>query len=45
MPKKDGTGPPKNAIGPKDGSGKGKGNYSKEKGQGKQTSGSKGKCK
>ena len=41
MPKKDGSGPPKNATGPKDGRGKGQGNKS-GKGTGPKTGGEKG---
>ena len=42
MPKRDGTGPPKTAKGPKDGRGQGKGNNVNDKGQGAMTGGKKG---
>ena len=44
MPKKDGTGPPKESIGPQDGRGKGKGYHSNKKGIGKKKGGKKGDC-
>ena len=46
MARKDGTGPPKNSKGLRDGSGKGKGRFAKttKKGSGKKTGGKKGSC-
>ena len=44
MPKRDGSGPPNKARGPKDGSGKGKGN-APGKGRGSGSGGGRGKCK
>jgi len=46
MPRRDGTGPPKNSRGPRDGRGRGQGNFSrKSSGAGKKTGGKKGPCK
>lgn len=45
MPRRDGTGPPKTATGPKDGRGGGRGRHIKSKGTGKKTGGKKGTCK
>jgi hypothetical protein len=42
MPKRDRTGPPKDAAGPRDGRGKGQGNKS-DKGAGSRTGGKKGR--
>jgi len=43
IPKKDGSGPPKGATGPKDGRGQGQGQTGK--GSGPKTGGGKGTCK
>ena len=42
MPKRDQTGPPKKATGPRDGRGQGKGTYTSGKGSGAKTGGQKG---
>ena len=44
MPKRDGTGPPKKSMGPRDGRGRGKGRLTSGKGAGRKTGGKKGKC-
>lgn len=44
MPRRDGSGPPKKATGPKDGRGEGKGTHSGGKGSGKGKGGGKGNC-